>query len=172
MRDRVVVADSSVLIALASIGRFDLLEVLFKKLTVPVAVHDEVCGALGQGKPGDMELRDAMDKGWITLAQASSLIAPPYSGMRTGEVEAISCAVQFQSALLLMDERVGRNRARQEGVQVLGTLGILKLAKARGLLDEIRGSLDALVARGFRIAPPLHRSILVQVGETPEAEGA
>ncbi|MCX7925564.1 MAG: DUF3368 domain-containing protein [Fimbriimonadales bacterium] len=162
-----VVVDASVLIALASVGQFELLKSLFGALVVPEAVYNEVCGAQAQGKAGEPELRRAVREGWIIVMTPSTLIPPPHSGMRRGEIEVISVGIEMQSfnPLLLMDERVGRRRARAEGLQVLGTLGILKLAKARGSLESVGAVMDSLDRRGFRVAKSLYQSVLTQVGE-------
>ncbi|MCS7209217.1 MAG: DUF3368 domain-containing protein [Fimbriimonadales bacterium] len=165
-----VVVDASVLIALASVGQFELLKSLFGALVVPEAVYNEVCGARAQGKAGYHELRRAIREGWITVMTPSTLIPPPHSGMRRGEVEVISVGVEMKSfsPLLLIDERVGRRRARAEGLQALGTLGILKWAKARGLLESVGAVMDSLIRCGFRVAQSLYQSVLTQVGETTD----
>lgn len=166
----IVIADASVLISLASIGQLELLKTLFGAIVIPEAVYDEVCGTQGQGKIGDAELRRAISEGWVRVAQPATLIAPPYSGMRKGEVEVISMGVEVQplGTLVLMDERVGRRRARHEGLQVLGTLGVLKLAKLRGLLESVKATMDMLADRGFRVAESLYQSVLAQVGEATD----
>lgn len=165
-----VVVDASVVIALAAVGQFEVLRSLFGTVVVPEAVYTEVCGAQGRGRAGDAELQRALCEGWVALVQTPKRIAPPYSGMRAGEVEVISVAVDAQDSkvLVLMDERIGRRRARQEGLQVLGTLGVLKLAKARGLLESVEAVMNALTEQSFRIAATLRQSILAQVGETTD----
>jgi predicted nucleic acid-binding protein len=51
--------------------------------------------------------------------------------------------------LLLIDERAGVAMARQRGLIVTGTLGVLLQASARGLVD-IDAALVALQATSFR----------------------
>ena len=48
-----------------------------------------------------------------------------------GEAEAIALALESKADALLIDELDGRAIARKHGLSVLGTLGILLLAKQR-----------------------------------------
>jgi predicted nucleic acid-binding protein len=59
---------------------------------------------------------------------ASSKLGP-------GETHAISLAVELHAALLLADDKDARAAAKERGLKVTGTLGILKLAAKRGLID-------------------------------------
>ena len=53
-----VVADSSPLIGLSSIGRLDILRAVFARVLVPAAVHAEVV-VEGAGRPGAAEVAAA-----------------------------------------------------------------------------------------------------------------
>ena len=82
-----VVADSTPLISLSSIGRLDLLKSLYGRILIPPAVHREVVNQ-GQGRWGAAEVTAAE---WIEtrlVTQTERLEAfPPNLGM--GEREAI-----------------------------------------------------------------------------------
>lgn len=59
--------------------------------------------------------------------------------------------------LVLMDERRGRVIADRFGLKVVGVLGILIEAKARGLLPAVGPVLDALLTvANFRVGPTLY----------------
>ena len=53
-----------------------------------------------------------------------------------GEREAIQLAEEQHADLLLIDERKGRQRARQRGLKTTGTLGVLLSAGELGLIDS------------------------------------
>jgi predicted nucleic acid-binding protein len=57
------------------------------------------------------------------------------SDFDVGEQEAISLASELRASLLLMDERDGVAVARRGRLKVVGTLAVLDLAAARGLID-------------------------------------
>ncbi len=55
------------------------------------------------------------------------------------------------------------------GLNVIGTAGVLLLAKQRGLIPCVRPPLDALGAAGFRLRKDVRDEILKAAGES-EAE--
>jgi len=65
-----------------------------------------------------------------------------------GEAEAVVLANELKARpwpgarLLLMDERKGRVRAERMQLRVMGTIGILLLAKARGADSDLPETLD------------------------------
>ena len=52
-----------------------------------------------------------------------------------GERAAITLALSMHADLILIDERKGTKAALNKGLEVVGTLGILRLAARRGLID-------------------------------------
>ena len=54
----IVVSDSSPLIALARIGRLNLLASLYERIVIPTEVHHEVA-VVGRGLPGSEQVRSA-----------------------------------------------------------------------------------------------------------------
>ncbi|WP_437678624.1 DUF3368 domain-containing protein [Sorangium sp. So ce131] len=47
-----------------------------------------------------------------------------------------------------------------------GTVGVLLVAKERGLVDKVGPELDRLKTFGFRLAAPVWHAVLKQAGET------
>ncbi|WP_324634942.1 DUF3368 domain-containing protein [Phormidium sp. CCY1219] len=67
---------------------------------------------------------------------------------------------------LLIDERLGRRQAIDLGLSITGLLGILLVAKRRGLITQIRPIMDSLILEAnFRISPNLYREVLAAAGE-------
>jgi predicted nucleic acid-binding protein len=69
-----VISDTSVLIHLARIDRFDLLPHLSSEITVPETAWQETVSG-GKGQPGTPELQSARATGWIEL-RARPTITP------------------------------------------------------------------------------------------------
>ena len=71
-----------------------------------------------------------------------------------GERHAIQLAKDENADLLLMDERTGVRVARERGLMVTGTLGILLQGAEHGLVD-FDGALRDLLTTDFRCTPRL-----------------
>jgi predicted nucleic acid-binding protein len=55
----------------------------------------------------------------------------------------------------VLDDRAARNCASSLGIQVIGTLGVILLAKQDGILSQVKPLITRLLELGFRIAPEL-----------------
>lgn len=99
----IVVSKSSPLIAIARIGRLNLLAESFKRILIPPEVHHEVVVA-GRGLPGAEEVRRAA---WIEVAQAKSpsdpVLAQACQNLGAGERGAIFLAKSVGADLVLLD---------------------------------------------------------------------
>ncbi len=69
------------------------------------------------------------------------------------------------NATVILDEKAARVVARQLGLHVTGTLGILVQAKREGLIDTIEPLIMQLVEGGFRLGEGLIDAVLRSVGE-------
>ena len=155
------VSDTSPLLNLAIIGRLELVRAQFGSVVVPPAVAGEF--RLEEGRPGSSALRRAVEDGWIAVEEPSDdpLIRTLRQDLDRGESEAITLAVEKEAGLILLDEREGRRRARNVGLEVTGALGILARADRQGELDSLSGALDRLEDEaGFWIGSALREQIL------------
>lgn len=83
-----------------------------------------------------------------------------------GESEAIALSVETKAELLLIDERKGRDVARQMGVDSIGLLGVLIEAKGRDVIQNVKPVLESLKRdAGFWISEELFDRVLREVGE-------
>ena len=165
MDERIVVADASTLIALAPVGAFDLLRRLFGGINVTTAVRDEVLA--GREQDGAHELRAAIEEGWVTVAEVRSA-GVAVRGLGSGEASVLALAQRHQGlSLLLLDDLQARSRARALGNSVTGVVGILLMAKKRGLIPEVGAVLKRMRAGGFRLSDRVLQSALAEAGEGP-----
>ncbi len=151
----IVVTNAGPLIALAQIGQFDLLRLLYGQVHIPPSVRDEV-NAVGPDCPGAVETVTA---NWVHVVRISDTMAVELLRDRLdeGESEAIVLAIELHADLLLIDEARGRRIAESRGLNKTGTIGTLILAKKSGLIPGVTPLLDQLLARGFRMGKDLYQ---------------
>ena len=155
------VADTSVVMNLAVIGRLVLLREQFGTILVPRAVMEEL--RLDETLPGNSEIRQAIDDGWLQAreAQQMALVTSLRSELHRGEAEAIALAVELDPDWLLLDERDARRVAKSHGLRVTGVLGILRRAWREKRIPSLRAAVTDLQTKaGFRIHPALLDEIL------------
>ncbi len=150
---RLVVTDTSCLIALDRVGLLGLLPQLYAEVVAPRAVVAEFGRRPDWLREEHVEDRDAVRR--LLLR-----------GLDWGESEALVLAQTLPDALLLIDERRGRKAAAGFGLPVLGTAGLLAVAKREGLLPALRPILDTLIEQhDFRLATRFYEQVLREAGE-------
>ena len=137
-----IVSNASPLITLARIGHLDLLHQLYNDIIIPEAVWHEVV-VEGTNQPGAEIISSAS---WVVQRAVTNrpLVQALQQELDAGEAEAIALAIEIGSALLLMDERLGRDTARHFGLHYIGVLGILIEAKHKRFVQTITPLIDAL----------------------------
>ncbi|MEL6134111.1 MAG: DUF3368 domain-containing protein, partial [Bacteroidota bacterium] len=77
----------------------------------------------------------------------------------------IALALEYEDSLLIIDERKGRNQAKEMGVRITGLLGIIIRAKKVGLITSGREKLETLLNQGFHVSPKLYDLVLREMKE-------
>ena len=176
---RVVIADAGPLIGLARIRRLDLLPRLFGTVSVTRWVADEVLN--GGEFPDLAALKAAFTEPWLQAADLADTDADAEARLEEcralinlhqidmGEASALVLAQQLATrgtaALLLIDEHRGRQAAQHCQVAIIGTAGLLVLAKLAGAVDKVRPLLLALREGGYFLSDRLVEAVLAQSGE-------
>ena len=147
----IIVSNSSPLIILARLNRFDLLQSLFGEIHISEEVHREVT-QLGKGRPGAIRTQQAT---WIRVKAISdhglqTQMSNSYN-LGAGEISTIVLAKDLQADLALIDERKARLVAGLQGIPVLGSVGILEMGHRKGLVPDLRMTYQELERQGIRI---------------------
>lgn len=159
-----VLADSSVLINLSLIKQLSLLRKKFGEIIIPRAVWIEVVEE-GKNREGALEVKNST---WIKVVDVKdiALVKLLSTDLDKGESEAIALAHEINAKLILLDEKDARKRAELLGLKVLGTVGILLLAKRSGYIESLKVQLDDLQQKAkFRISQSLYEKALKEVDE-------
>lgn len=161
----IIVSNTTPLIGLAILRRIELLRVLFSEVYLPRGVHEEIA-VKGIGRVGSREIAEAVAAGWGHVEEAANgaTLATLKIDLDEGEAEAIALALTRNADLLLMDERKGRAKAKALGLHVVGTIGVLLIASAQGIVIDLAADLKSLRSNGFRISDGLLERILMVVG--------
>jgi hypothetical protein len=149
-----IVCNSSILIALDSIGYLNILKDLFKEILIPKAVRKEVFGK--RKLPTFIKCIEISESIALKVLEGN---------LEVGESEAICLYEEINANLLIIDDLEGRRIAERLGLTITGTLGVLLLAKKERLIDAIRPLLDGIISHGFRVAEELYKEILTKAGE-------
>lgn len=154
---------SSILIGLAKIGKLDLLRKIFSKIFIPQEVFIELVEK-GKRKPGAQKIKNAR---WIEpksvkdRMQVNLLLA----SLEKGEAELLCLAKELKAGLILLDEEKARKSAVLAGFTVMGTVGLLLLAKDLGYIKAVHSSFKELQRKKFRISERIITDALKKAGE-------
>lgn len=160
----IVVSNTTPLIGLAAIQQFDLLHQLFGKIYIPQAVYDE---AVTAGREQGGAKQEVSAAGWIETVVVKDQLAVEVllDELDRGEAETIVLARELNAAWVLMDEKKGRRKVSELGLDKIGTLGILLKAKQVGLLTQIRPEVEQLRRQGFSLSQRVVDAVLHQANE-------
>jgi len=156
------VADASPLIVLGRAARLPLLRVVANVCWVPPPVLSEVQVERQGGWGGE----NLVFSEWLQLAPAEPL-AREVTGARlgAGEAAALSFALRRQGTVAIVDDLRARTLAQSLGVPLVGTLGVVLLAKRKGLIPKARPVIEELLAAGLYLARSRMEQALALVGE-------
>lgn len=159
----VAVADSSFLIGISMIRQWGLLAAIVKKLYVAPTVWKEVV-VKGQGRPASAEIQQA-DFIERHSVRNTSGVRRLQIFLNRGEAETLVLAQEIGCPIVFLNERRARKVAQSAGLQTMGVLGVLLVAKRKGFIASIRPLLESLLQQGFRLSHVLCDSVLREAGE-------
>ncbi|HWK57575.1 MAG TPA: DUF3368 domain-containing protein [Parapedobacter sp.] len=133
-----VITDASCFIILDKIDGLPVLESLFSR----VVTTPEIAAEYGKRLPFWVEVRAVEDR---------DLLYDYAERVDIGEASAIALASEVPFPLLIIDDMRGRKLADQLHLDYTGTLGVLVLARQRGIIDNLRPHFNRIRATNFRI---------------------
>lgn len=154
----IIVSDTTPLSELAKVGKLNLLRDVFSKVIIPQEVYNQVT----TGTHPAVNLVQSAD--WIEIisVQNSEKLSnlKKATNLGAGECAAMILAEELASDQLLMDDLDARRVALSRNLKIIGTIGILLVAKQQGLISTIKDILDSLIAEGKHISPRLYKEAL------------
>ncbi|MDP2935675.1 MAG: hypothetical protein Q8O86_04205 [Dehalococcoidia bacterium] len=167
-----VIADVSVLIGFAKIGRLNLLRRLFDSVAIAPAVNEEVVeGGLQVSAPEVIYVQQALGDGWLQVVPLNAdeeglkgrLLGT--TSIDPGEAESLAIA-RLRNMAILVDDKQARTVARALGVGYMGSAAVLLEGCARGelSLEDLEHAVGEL-ARVVWLSPDIVADILKRARE-------
>lgn len=149
------VSNSTVLILLSKISRFDLLKNMFKKILITGAVEDELLNF--DGNVSILLIKKNLNKLIFVLNPKKNLELD----VGKGEKSAISLAVE-KNLLFLSDDKKARKVCALYELKFSGTIGVLiwNLEKKRISKEDCLKILHELIDKGFYLSTDLYAEII------------
>jgi len=163
MGEQSIVLDTSLLLYLGRIGKVDVLPLLYKEVSVPEKVVQELdAGRLMRGDTIDPRVLD-----WVSVVPVSQeeIDALPSNQLGIGEQSVITYAKIHAGNVAGLDDRLARLFAEQLGIKVVGMIGVLLKAKRAGLISSLSPVLESARNQGFRMSKELYQEALLLAGE-------
>ena len=149
---KIVISDTSCFIVLSKIGHLELLQQLFSNIiTTP-----EIANEFGETLPDWVEIVSVQDKHKQRLFE---------NQVDIGEASAMALALEIENSLLIIDDYKARRLAKNLNIDYKGTIGIIILAKQKGIIDSIKPVLAKIKETDFRISSDLELQALIQANE-------
>ena len=154
----IVVADTSPINYLLTIGLIELLPACYSKVLIPPAVLVEL----------SQDQAPKAVRGWIASRPQWLEVREPFMPrhgipeLHLGERQAIQLALDLGVGILL-DDHPARMFAQELSLPVTGTIGILEDGAKRGLIDFLP-AFDNLLRTNFRLSASLRSSVLRRHG--------
>ena len=151
-----VVINASPLVLLSKIDLLYLLNKLFDAVYIPHAVLKEIQDI------DKVETKVNLSEiSFIPLEISNKIAVRGLLGrLHIGEVEVMIGAIEKGIVTVVMDERTARNKAKQLGLEITGTLGILLKARKRGLIEDMGQEITKLKNAGMYLSDNIVKQIL------------
>jgi len=147
-----VIADASVLIIFDKLECIDILQKIYQNIfTTP-----EISQEFNKPLPEWIKIESIQDQKYLKFIRTR---------VDLGEATAIALAAEKDNPLLILDDLKARKLAKQLGMKITGTLGVINKAKELGIIEKVKPLVDQLKETDFRISENVIGNLLKRNGE-------
>ena len=152
MTDKIIISDTTCLIALERIGKLHILKDTFTEILTTQEVSEE----FGKQFPD-----------WISIKKVENLgqQIELEKILDKGEASAIALSLETPNSILIIDEKKGRAIATEYHLKIIGTLKVLLKAKEKGCIPSVKEIIKQLEQSNFWFSKPLVESRLKEAHE-------
>ncbi len=161
LADKAIV-NASPLIFLSRSRHLDLLQAFAREIWVPESVATEI---LRHGQQ-DITAKAIEQTKWL-ITQPVTRIPTTITEWRlgAGESSVLALANEHPGTETIIDDLAGRKCAASLNIPVRGTLGIVLIAKKRGLIPKARPVIEDMMSTGLYLSRKVVDKALSRVGE-------
>jgi predicted nucleic acid-binding protein len=150
------VSNTSPINYLLQIGEIEILQDLYERIVVPDAVIVELKDV---ESPHVVRKWAARPPDWVDIRIPTRELGSQLTYLGAGEKDAILLAEEIGADVLIIDERAGCTEARNRGLLVTVTLGVLEKAAGLGFVN-LTQAVSRLLATNFRIRRDIVETLL------------
>ena len=156
----IVISNATPIVSLCTVGCENILQQLFHQIIIPLAVQQELCAL---HKPGAQFTK----YDWVSVATVTNqeFVFSLRKDLDAGEAETIALARQMNADVVLIDEMAGYQLAKHFDLPVVRTLSLLKTAKQKQIISEVRPLVEDLIRKGRWYARDVIERFLRDLGE-------
>ncbi len=152
-----IVSNTSPLIILKKSGAIFILDELFDEVIIPKSVQKEL---FRKEKDFFSSLRFLK----VVEPEDRNLVRVLKILVDEGEAEAMALAMELNTPLLI-DDRKGRMISENLGLKYIGSLGLLKMAKNRKIIQKVKPFIERFMSEGYYLDRELVKKFLKDIGE-------
>jgi predicted nucleic acid-binding protein len=144
---RKIIVDTSCLIILSKIKELPLLKLLYGEVLITDIIAKEFDGPLPD---------------WIIVCpiKINENVFLFEKRIDKGEASAIILALEIPNSIIIIDDFKGRALAKELGIKVTGTMGVIISAKNKKLIPSIKPILEKIKETNFYISKALENEAL------------
>ncbi len=134
-----IVCNAGPLISLGKLGQLNILSQLYNEILIVPEVYSEVVDqGLRLGEPDAYQSKYLVEKSHIKVVGVKKGIYKIKRQIDIGEIATLQLALSEKADIVLIDEELAREEAKELGLKVKGTIGVLLEAfKSKYLSREI-----------------------------------
>lgn len=134
-----IISDTTCLVLLDKIGELELLKKLYHEVTITTTIFEE----FKKPVPNWIKIQDPTNnKYFLSLSEIVDL----------GEASAIALSIEIENSILILDDLKARKIANELQLKFTGTIGILLLAKNKGLINDFQRVIEKIQETNFRLS--------------------
>ncbi|MGI9249587.1 MAG: DUF3368 domain-containing protein [Pseudohongiellaceae bacterium] len=157
-----IIVNASPLIFLSRSNHLGLLKSFADEVWIPEPVAEEI----SQRGRRDITVQAINNTSYLIMQPVGDIPASVLEWrLGIGESSVLALGVAYPGTEVIIDDLVGRRCADSLGIPVRGTLGLVLIAKKRGVIPEARSVIEDMMNNGLYLSKKVLNLALQRVGE-------